>query len=243
MRKRKYLSIGETQVFSPFFRSSSPYFLRDDLKMFFITNWMIVNQVGQIVCGPLVLHGPIMRWQSKHCCCWCCPLVIEEMIKQTVNLFSKSLIEGSSLPIPHEWRSFREHRSLHSILSNLMQSQEPSCNLLVPPEASYNLLKPPETSKDLLKPQKPPETSWNFWKPPETSCNILQHPATSCNLLQPPATSCNLLQPSATSCNLLQPSAISCNLLQAQNLFQPLEEPSLLQIITEIDNVRVYVPD
>ena len=93
------------------FLHASP--IEDDLKVYFITNWMIVNQVGQIVCGPLVLHGPIMRWQSKHCCCWCCPLVIEEMIKQTVNLFSKSLIEGSSLPIPHEWRSFREHRSPH----------------------------------------------------------------------------------------------------------------------------------
>ena len=174
MRKRKYLSIGETQVFSPFFRSSSPYFLRDDLKMFFITNWMIVNQVGQIVCGPLVLHGPIMRWQSKHCCCWCCPLVIEEMIKQTVNLFSKSLIEGSSLPIPHEWRSFKEHRSPH------ISSEVTSCNLLQSPATFCNLLQPLATSSNLLQP-----------------------PATSFNLLKPSATFCNLLQPSATFCNLL----------------------------------------
>ena len=37
----------------------------------FIAVWMIVNQVGQIVCGPLELerrpervHGPIMRWKN-----------------------------------------------------------------------------------------------------------------------------------------------------------------------------------
>ena len=154
--------------------------------MFFITNWMIVNQVGQIVCGPLVLHGPIMRWQSKHCCCWCCPLVIEEMIKQTVNLFSKSLIEGSSLPIPHEWRSFREHRSPHFIRNNLMKPPETPCNILKPPETSKNLLKPPE---NLLK---PPEASWNLLQPPETSWNLLKPPETSWNPLKPPE---NLLKP------------------------------------------------